>query len=127
MLGDLATAIRNRTDLVFGLYHSMYEWFHPLFKEDKKNLFLTNNFPTVCFLYAIKDVLNDESLIAEENITRTARNCGNVQTGGDLVGWRLGWSDESTLCYLISILFQMHLTYIGIRRSSWLGCTTRVQ
>jgi hypothetical protein len=44
-----------------------------------------------------------------------------------LVGWRLGWSDESTLCYLISILFQMHLTYIGIRRSSWLGCTTRVQ
>lgn len=46
-IGDLAAAIRNRTDLIFGLYHSMYEWFHPLFKEDKKNLFLTNHFPTV--------------------------------------------------------------------------------
>ena len=49
LLADLATSIRNRSDLIFGLYHSMYEWFHPLYKQDKKNLFLTQNFPKVTF------------------------------------------------------------------------------
>lgn len=51
LLGELASSVRNRSDLVFGLYHSMFEWFHPLYKEDKKNLFLTNNFPRVRFLF----------------------------------------------------------------------------
>jgi alpha-L-fucosidase len=45
LLGDLATAIRNRTDLVFGLYHSVFEWFNPLFLEDQKNGFQTQFFP----------------------------------------------------------------------------------
>ncbi|XP_043217743.1 alpha-L-fucosidase-like [Amphibalanus amphitrite] len=35
LLGDLATAIRNRTDLHFGLYHSLYEWFNPLYLNDR--------------------------------------------------------------------------------------------
>ena len=46
--GDLANAIRNRTDIVFGLYHSMFEWFHPLYLEDKRNSFKTQFFPNVC-------------------------------------------------------------------------------
>jgi alpha-L-fucosidase len=46
--GDLANAIRNRTDLLFGLYHCLYEWFHPLYLEDKQNNFTTRLFPTVC-------------------------------------------------------------------------------
>ena len=55
-LGDLANAIRNRTDLVFGLYHSMYEWFHPLYLEDKKNEFKTQFFPNVgyCIYLIVK-------------------------------------------------------------------------
>ena len=48
--GDLADAVRNRTDLVFGLYHSMYEWFHPLYLEDKQNGFKTQFFPNVCHM-----------------------------------------------------------------------------
>ena len=46
--GDLANAIRNRTNIVFGLYHSMFEWFHPLYLEDKRNDFKTQFFPNVC-------------------------------------------------------------------------------
>jgi alpha-L-fucosidase len=46
--GDLAKAIRNRTNIVFGLYHSMYEWFHPLYIEDKQNGFKSQLFPNVC-------------------------------------------------------------------------------
>ena len=31
LVGDLAHAIRRGTDLKFGLYHSWFEWFHPLY------------------------------------------------------------------------------------------------
>jgi hypothetical protein len=47
-LGDLASALRNRTNITFGLYHSMFEWFHPLYLEDKQNKFATRLFPDVC-------------------------------------------------------------------------------
>ncbi len=46
-LGDLANAIRNRTNITFGLYHSLFEWFHPLYLEDKQNNFTTQLFPKV--------------------------------------------------------------------------------
>ena len=42
--GDLAEAIRNSTDLKFGLYHSLFEWFHPLYQRDEKNNFTTRDF-----------------------------------------------------------------------------------
>lgn len=44
LVGDLAAAIRNRTDIHFGLYHSLFEWFHPLYLEDKANKYQTNRF-----------------------------------------------------------------------------------
>jgi alpha-L-fucosidase len=37
LVGDLAQAIRNSTDLKFGLYHSLFEWFNPLLIEDSRN------------------------------------------------------------------------------------------
>jgi len=36
LVGELAAAVRNRTDLRFGLYHSLYEWYNPLYKNDRK-------------------------------------------------------------------------------------------
>ncbi|CAF0765775.1 unnamed protein product [Rotaria sordida] len=59
LLGDLANAIRNRTDLVFGLYHSMYEWFHPLYLEDKKNGFQTQLFPNMKTLPELKEIVEN--------------------------------------------------------------------
>jgi len=44
LLGDLAKAIRAKTDIKFGLYHSMYEWYNPLYLYDKKNKFNTQKF-----------------------------------------------------------------------------------
>ncbi|XP_043242495.1 alpha-L-fucosidase-like [Amphibalanus amphitrite] len=35
LVGDLASAVRNRTDLRFGVYHSLYEWYNPLYKNDR--------------------------------------------------------------------------------------------
>jgi len=48
--GDLAKAVRNRSDIYFGLYHSLFEWFHPLYLEDKANQFKTTKFPQVCLI-----------------------------------------------------------------------------
>ncbi|XP_042651551.1 plasma alpha-L-fucosidase isoform X1 [Tyto alba] len=46
LVAELATSVRNRTDLHFGLYHSLFEWFNPLFLEDATNVFKTRKFPT---------------------------------------------------------------------------------
>ncbi|VUZ43798.1 unnamed protein product [Hymenolepis diminuta] len=35
LVGDLADAIRSKTNLRFGIYHSMFEWFNPLYLADK--------------------------------------------------------------------------------------------
>ena len=45
--GDLARAIRNRTGIHFGLYHSLFEWFNPLFLQDQANKFQSNKFVMV--------------------------------------------------------------------------------
>ena len=50
LVGDLAKAVKKTTSqhtkkkLHFGLYHSLFEWFNPLFMADFKNNFTTNKF-----------------------------------------------------------------------------------
>ncbi|XP_796773.4 alpha-L-fucosidase [Strongylocentrotus purpuratus] len=44
LVGDLAAAIRNKTDIHFGLYHSLFEWFNPLYLQDKANNFTTQEY-----------------------------------------------------------------------------------
>lgn len=44
LVGDLAQAVRKRGGIRFGLYHSLYEWFNPLYLADKKAGFTTNDF-----------------------------------------------------------------------------------
>ncbi|KAG5315248.1 FUCO fucosidase, partial [Pseudoatta argentina] len=46
LVGELAEAIRSKTDLKFGLYHSKYEWYNPLYVTDKQNNFTTDRFVT---------------------------------------------------------------------------------
>ena len=50
VLDELATAIRNSTDIHFGLYYSLFEWFHPLYLQDQANKFQTHTYVTVCLL-----------------------------------------------------------------------------
>jgi len=42
--GELAKSIRVKTDLKFGVYHSLFEWFNPLYLQDLENNFTTQTF-----------------------------------------------------------------------------------
>ncbi|XP_018019053.1 alpha-L-fucosidase-like [Hyalella azteca] len=45
LVGELAEAIRaNHSHIHFGLYHSLYEWYNPLYLKDRNNSFQTNYF-----------------------------------------------------------------------------------
>lgn len=44
LLGELADAVRAHTDLKFGLYHSLYEWYNPLWMSDTNNNHTTDEF-----------------------------------------------------------------------------------
>jgi alpha-L-fucosidase len=43
IVGELATAFKT-VDVSFGLYHSLFEWFHPMWLADKAANFTTQNF-----------------------------------------------------------------------------------
>ncbi|XP_042204871.1 alpha-L-fucosidase-like isoform X1 [Homarus americanus] len=60
LLGDLAKAIRSKTPKIhFGLYHSLYEWFHPLYLQDKTNEFQTSNFVKTKTMPELYELVND--------------------------------------------------------------------
>lgn len=42
---ELEVAVRTSTDLRFGLYYSLFEWFHPLFLGDQSSSFQKRQFP----------------------------------------------------------------------------------
>ncbi|XP_046581904.1 alpha-L-fucosidase-like [Haliotis rubra] len=44
LVGDLANSIRKITNIKFGLYHSLFEFVNPIFLQDQKNHFKTQDF-----------------------------------------------------------------------------------
>lgn len=54
LVGDLAASIRNRTSIRFGLYHSLFEWFNPLYLSDKAQSFNKQDFVKVIYFKIIK-------------------------------------------------------------------------
>ena len=54
LVGDLAKAIRKKKGIHFGLYHSLFEWFNPMYLEDKGK-----NFTTQLFVKVITCKTND--------------------------------------------------------------------
>lgn len=51
LVGDLANAVR-KTDVKFGLYYSLYEWFNPLYQQKDKTAFVEDH-----YLPQIKDLV----------------------------------------------------------------------
>ncbi|XP_069125098.1 alpha-L-fucosidase-like [Argopecten irradians] len=44
LVGELATAVRKKPGLHFGIYHSLFEFYHPLYLNDKANGYRTQDF-----------------------------------------------------------------------------------
>lgn len=44
LVGELAKAIKKNGKLIFGLYHSLFEWFNPMYLQDKKNEYQSTDF-----------------------------------------------------------------------------------
>nr|CAD7425016.1 unnamed protein product [Timema monikensis] len=44
LIAPLAESIRSNTDLKFGLYHSLLEWYNPLYLQDQANNWTTQDF-----------------------------------------------------------------------------------
>ena len=60
-IGELAKAVRSKTDIHFGLYHSLFEWFNPKFLQDRDHLFQSQDFVKVslfecyaCYMLVVK-------------------------------------------------------------------------
>ncbi|XP_014260742.1 alpha-L-fucosidase [Cimex lectularius] len=58
IVGELAEAIKVKTDIRFGLYHSLYEWFNPLWMSDKANHFRTDDFVVNKVYPEMKELVN---------------------------------------------------------------------
>ncbi|CAH3121422.1 unnamed protein product [Porites lobata] len=58
LVGELASSIRKRTNVTFGLYFSLFEWFHPLYLKDKANKFQTQDYVDDVMVPQIYDLVN---------------------------------------------------------------------
>ncbi|XP_067676716.1 alpha-L-fucosidase-like [Haliotis asinina] len=58
IVAELAQAVRTKTDLRFGLYHVLYEWFHPLYLQDKENNFTTRRFVDFKIMPELYEIVN---------------------------------------------------------------------
>ncbi|CAG2231744.1 FUCA [Mytilus edulis] len=58
LVGELAAAVQETTDLRFGLYHSLFEWFNPLFLKDKENNFTTQDFVKMKSMPELYELVN---------------------------------------------------------------------
>uniref|UniRef100_H2YWN4 alpha-L-fucosidase n=2 Tax=Ciona savignyi TaxID=51511 RepID=H2YWN4_CIOSA len=59
LVQELADSIRNRTSVHFGLYHSLYEWFNPMYLSDKENGFKTQDFVKTKTMPELYDIITN--------------------------------------------------------------------
>ncbi|KAK8801113.1 hypothetical protein WA158_001884 [Blastocystis sp. Blastoise] len=57
LVGELATAVRKH-NMTFGAYHSLFEWYNPIYLEDKKNGYKTQEYVNNHYLPMFKELVN---------------------------------------------------------------------
>ncbi|BES97784.1 alpha-l-fucosidase [Nesidiocoris tenuis] len=59
IVGELRRAIASKKKVKFGLYHSLYEWFHPLYLADKEANWKTDQFVKNKIMPEMKELVNN--------------------------------------------------------------------
>jgi alpha-L-fucosidase len=57
-LDELSKAIRRKTDLKFGLYYSLFEWFNRMYLNDKIHLFMKQEYSTFKMWPELTELVN---------------------------------------------------------------------
>ncbi|XP_026742726.1 alpha-L-fucosidase-like [Trichoplusia ni] len=57
LVGELADAVRSQ-NLKFGVYHSLFEWFNPIYLEDKRSKFATRTYTETKLWPDIRQLIN---------------------------------------------------------------------
>lgn len=58
LVGELGAALKQDSDLIYGLYHSMFEWFNPMYLEDAANQYATQEFVDKKVIPELKELVN---------------------------------------------------------------------
>ncbi|XP_076298287.1 alpha-L-fucosidase isoform X2 [Lasioglossum baleicum] len=87
LISELSTALRSSTNLKFGLYHSLYEWYDPFYLDDKRNNFTTQ-------LYV------QQKLIPELQELIKHYNPEVLWSDGDWEAPDVYWTSKEFLCWL---------------------------
>ncbi|KAJ9592721.1 hypothetical protein L9F63_015601 [Diploptera punctata] len=86
LVGELADAIKNKTNLKFGVYHSLFEWYNPIYLQDKSNSYTTRNFvlqKTAPELYELVEKYNPEIIWSDGSIEAS----DDYWRGAEFVAW----------------------------------------
>ncbi|XP_071493309.1 alpha-L-fucosidase-like [Diadema antillarum] len=59
LVGDLAAAVRSNKGMHFGLYHSLFEWFNPLYIKDKSNKFASQEYCEKVLWPELMEIINE--------------------------------------------------------------------
>lgn len=57
--GELAKEVKKEKEMHFGLYHSLYEWFNPLYLADKASNFTQQNFVNNKIIPEMKELVKN--------------------------------------------------------------------
>ena len=58
LIGNLSASVRKNSDIHFGLYFSQFEWFNPLYLQDKANGFKTQKYVEEVSIPQMYEIVN---------------------------------------------------------------------
>ena len=76
LVGELTSAVRKRGGMTMGLYHSLFEWFNPLYLADKAAGFNTSTYVNEVYLPEVKVSLEERVSPSREGLQLTIRALG---------------------------------------------------